>query len=1185
MPPWAQPHPLVRILLVALLLLGLSPAGIAAADPPTLTATAKALPEGTVELAWKGSATTGITAYEVHRSLDGAGFQPSGATRLYRLPAAAYLDTTAGPGTSPWYRVVAIDGDGQAVATSPGVQAAIPAVPVDKQRTSVLSAFPGSDGIRLSWRAAAGTATPLTLYAGPAHVADGKLSGAKPISTSPSTRSALTWEPGDNPGQGFALTDASGAVIATATRARTEHPRTVGPAELEKVRRVITQPGTPRETWQAILDALAKGTVAGSSGARLAAFAFAITEDAGYAHQAFAYFQQGAAVLPTQRGALEFGGNAMSLAQAYDLAFHGWTPAQRAEAVETFKRASAMLGTTHHGNIDNDADKASNWVTVIRGGELIMDLAVRGDGDFGLQEERIPVLLDENRRHLDEAYGDSGWNQEGWDYINYAVETTAPAVRAARQAGISALTRAWERPRLAELALHTQSLRPTADKIQFGVGERTGGLSAHLLGTGSRDAQAAYRWMYERIGAISANPFVLLNWPEKIKAQDPDTFSSLRTALLDDKEGSYLFRDRTQGDDDVLVGVNNRNRNRIGWSQPESFALNLIGQGTTWARMPAKENTTYSLFSKPLIDGRAVPAGITPGQGTTRTARAFPGQGGGFVSLEAAKDYGVDVATRDIVADLRPTGGADAVIAVHDHFADDTSHRIDWQLSPEPGVKISYGRDEAGATTFLLQREDAWLKGWLLDASGATMGTSNGAFQITRTGAAADFKLVLAVGRGEIPAAASIDGDTVTLGTVGYDTRNLAGFTPAGPAPAGDSPRPTIFLSAPKAPFMLGTTRSVSARYTWWGTRPAEDVRLELDVPEGWTAEQTSPAISGTLDTGQAAVATWEVTAPAAGTFGDTSLIATGAASGSAPITDSAPASLIRTNLALGKPSQLSSTQGAAERANDGNIDGIWGHGSVAHSLQEVQPWWQVDLGISQDLGSVVIWNRVDCCPERLHDFYVLVSDTPFGASSLPNVLARGDVWRAKFDGVAGRATTIPVGAKGRYVRVQIADPAPSYLIMAEVQVIPPEPGHLAAGQPAAQSSTADGADAGRAVDGNTDGVLAAGSVSRTADEIQPWWQTDLGESAAIGKIEVWNRSDAETGQLADYYVLISDNPFASGRLSDVLAQPGVTAYRQTGIAGRPTTVDVRKGARYVRIQLAGQAPATLNLAEVRVLR
>ena len=1199
MPPRALQHPRIpgtprrlgaalgRLTVAAALTLGLAPAAAASTavtEPVTVTATANAMPDGTVELGWVVSSPSAVTGYEVHRSNTGQDFAPAPSTRLQQLiSVTTYLDPTAEPGSSPWYRIAAVDGEGTTVATSAGVQAQIPAEPVDKQHTSVLSAFPGVDGVRLSWRAAADAKAPLTVYAGLSRVAEGKLAGAQRITASDTTRAAFTWDPNGGPAEGFALVDADGQVIATAVPARAQHPRLVTPGVLSKVRRIVDEPGTTKAAWQALL---ARVDTGGGS-ALDAAFAYAVTGQRDYAEAAFAQFRKAGAILRTQQG-LEVGNTITTLAPAYDLAYSGWTPAQRSEAQRTFQHAAAYLGTFHHANIDNDADKASNWVVIIHGSELLMHLAARGDGDYGLREQRIPVLVDEIRRNLDEAYGDSGWDQEGHDYLSYTLGTLRPTVTAVQNAGLRALDSAWKRPAFAELEVRSQSLRPTAERLQSGVGEVRGGLTPQLLGTGSPEAQAAYRWLFERTAghlsvdpAASApsDPWLLINWPE-YEAEDPDSFPELRTALLDDKEGGYAFRNRVQGSDDVLVGVTNRNTNHMGWSQPESFGLNLIGQGTTWARQPAKESTTYSLFSKPLIDGKAIPAGVTPGGGSTRASRAYAGQGGGFVSLEAAKDYGIDSATREAAIDLRPIGGADAVIALHDHFADDNVHRIDWQLSPETGVRISHGEEEAGAQTFLLQREDAWLKGWLLDPSDATMSTSNGAFRITRTGTSADFRVVLATGRGAIPTAKA-EGSTLTLGTVAYDTSTLSSFVPASSAPGGNSTRPTVYLSAPSAPFLPGVTRSVTAQYTWWGDRPAKDVQLSLEVPEGWTARQLAAPATATLRTGERATASYEVTAPAKGAaYGDSTLVTTASASGVNPISDSAPVSLIRTNLALAKPAEQSSTQGPASRAVDGNIDGIWGHGSVAHTLQEPQPWWQVDLGASQELGAVTLWNRVDCCAQRLHDFHVFVSDQPFGQESLSEVLARDDVWTYKYQGIAGRNTMIPVGAAGRYVRIQLDDPA-GYLILAEVQVTPIETDHLAQGQPATQSSTAEGAEAALAVNGDIDGA-----GSSTQAEVQPWWQTDLGESLAIGRVELWNAVDAgAAGQPTQYYVLVSDTPFVSGSLSQVLAQPGVTAYKQTGAPGRPTVVGVGKGGRHVRIQAADPTPTALSLTEVRVTR
>jgi hypothetical protein len=135
----------------------------------------------------------------------------------------------------------------------------------------------------------------------------------------------------------------------------------------------------------------------------------------------------------------------------------------------------------------------------------------------------------------------------------------------------------------------------------------------------------------------------------------------------------------------------------------------------------------------------------------------------------------------------------------------------------------------------------------------------------------------------------------------------------------------------------------------------------------------------------------------------------------------------------------------------------------------------------------------------------------------------------------------------------------------------------VALGRPAEQSSTISANQpASYAVDDDLN------DYAGTKVEAQPWWQVDTGSSQRIDKIAVYNRADCCTDRLADYYVFVSDTPFASSSLSDTLAQPGVWSVHQTGQAGRPTTIDLGHTGRYVRVQLAGTNQ--LALAEVQVL-
>ncbi len=141
---------------------------------------------------------------------------------------------------------------------------------------------------------------------------------------------------------------------------------------------------------------------------------------------------------------------------------------------------------------------------------------------------------------------------------------------------------------------------------------------------------------------------------------------------------------------------------------------------------------------------------------------------------------------------------------------------------------------------------------------------------------------------------------------------------------------------------------------------------------------------------------------------------------------------------------------------------------------------------------------------------------------------------------------------------------------------------NLALNRPATQSSTNWGAAAARAVDGNTDGNFwGASSVTGTAWESNAWWELDLEEVKSISEIEVWNRTDCCSSFLNNYYVLISETPFVSGNLNEVLAQSGVVSILQNEQAGSPSTIPANTTGQYIRIQLVGAS--FLSLAEVVV--
>ncbi|XP_078666924.1 C-type lectin lectoxin-Lio2-like [Branchiostoma floridae x Branchiostoma belcheri] len=66
-----------------------------------------------------------------------------------------------------------------------------------------------------------------------------------------------------------------------------------------------------------------------------------------------------------------------------------------------------------------------------------------------------------------------------------------------------------------------------------------------------------------------------------------------------------------------------------------------------------------------------------------------------------------------------------------------------------------------------------------------------------------------------------------------------------------------------------------------------------------------------------------------------------------------------------------------ARLAVDGNTNGDYYQSSCTHTSQWIaNPSWWVDLGRSYNIGRVVIFNRQDCCPERINPFNIHIGNS-----------------------------------------------------------------------------------------------------------------------------------------------------------------------------------------------------------------
>lgn len=300
-------------------------------------------------------------------------------------------------------------------------------------------------------------------------------------------------------------------------------------------------------------------------------------------------------------------------------------------------------------------------------------------------------------------------------------------------------------------------------------------------------------------------------------------------------------------------------------------------------------------------------------------------------------------------------------------------------------------------------------------------------------------------------------------------------------------------------------------------------------------------------------------------------------------------------NVAQDKAAYQSSTWSGSftypGNAVDGDTDGDFWSGHVSHTALDENAWWYVDLGEAYDIGSITLWNRTDCCGERLSDFFVAVlaeGSTNVGAIDAPTV------WREDFAGTAGLTTTFtpPEGTAGRYVKVQL-DGRTDYLSLAEVQVtgtlvpppVSPDPDapNVALDRPAYQSSSWSGTFTypENAVDGVTDGDFWNGSITHTGLDENAWWYVDLGGTFDISSLVLWNRTDCCQERLSDFFIAV----LAEDAL-DVGALDAPVVWRMDVDAAAGTrSIFLPPGGtrgRYVKIQLDGHADY-LSLAELQV--
>lgn len=211
-------------------------------------------------------------------------------------------------------------------------------------------------------------------------------------------------------------------------------------------------------------------------------------------------------------------------------------------------------------------------------------------------------------------------------------------------------------------------------------------------------------------------------------------------------------------------------------------------------------------------------------------------------------------------------------------------------------------------------------------------------------------------------------------------------------------------------------------------------------------------------------------------------------------------------NLATSGTATATSTSGFGEVpafANDGNRDGFWYNNSSSTTGNIPGQSWQVALASAGLIHEVVVWNRADCCAERLANFRVEIKNGTTVVFSQDLLTSGGHV-------PAGQSVRIKVpgnGVTGNLVKLTSLGLNPTgnhYLGFSEVEVIRYGTGRNINYAPyGTATASSNGTAAARVIDGVLDGLTQNNTVFSTANGPGAWLQVDI-ERHRIDEIRLW---------------------------------------------------------------------------------
>ena len=545
--------------------------------------------------------------------------------------------------------------------------------------------------------------------------------------------------------------------------------------------------------------------------AREAAMVYLITGDPDYAQSTFAALYKvyndpdpyDSRLLTNAHG-LSRGTMGVSFALAYNWAWTGLTPQQREWLFDRLTEGLNMWPTFNHTNLGGS--RASNWMAVIRGSELIMLLATEEDKNRLVRYNHVRSEL---RRHI-QTYSRQGWTHEGNGYIGYGGRFLVPALLALSHRGDNSLLEDYITRSGHALAMFSGAFDEAQSVTQWGVGgagfDPEGWISA-MLGIIPNHDLPYYLWFYDRFRGIH-NPaaaqdkfdqrrggtaFSLIYYPEHLTAQDPhEAFSS----LFRDPDAGFWMRSGWNDQDDVIVSLSADAKGfNQGWDEADALQINILYGGTHFARGPGKSQEP-ALFSSLLVNGQANNSIAHRG----RAGESFVSPNGAYAVVEGHEKYanlGLASVRRHVLTDFSGTE-TPAIISVLDSIQNEHANLYTWQLNTM-NLPTSSGMESGGVMTFTVNGDnDTWLKGWVL-TPGAIL-TAGANISVDLSAADADIWVVMAVGKGT-PLVATISGtglsSVLTLGSTHLSFDAATGYLQSSAVPDLQRPPTASFSATP----------------------------------------------------------------------------------------------------------------------------------------------------------------------------------------------------------------------------------------------------------------------------------------------------------------------------------------------------------------------------------------------------